>query len=288
MPAPSETYPSAVHDIYPGIAPDRFQGINKGKVVFITGGSKGIGLATARAFIQSGASVFISARSAGTVESAAKELSALGGDVGYAVADVTKEEDVKSAVDTAIKRFGQIDIVIANAGVGYTPDKLGEIPAQNWWDVLEASLKGSFLTAHATIPHLVKTKGYIIFASSVLGQTRLPGGSSYNLAKHSMNRLAEWVEIDYGSEGVKSFAIHPGAVKTDVSLTLINSGVPESVFSDSPELAAWSQVRLTSGSEDWLSGRFLSTNWDLDELGKLKEAIVEQDALKNRLALPIV
>lgn len=56
-------------------------------------------------------------------------------------------------------------------------------------------MKGSFLTAHATIPELVKTKGYIVFLSSALAQARLPGNSAYNIAKHSLNRLAEWVDI---------------------------------------------------------------------------------------------
>ena len=65
----------------------------------------------------------------------------------------------------------------------------------DWWTVVEASLKGSYLTARATVPELVKTKGYIIFLSSALAQYRAPGGSAYNIAKHSLNRLAEYIDL---------------------------------------------------------------------------------------------
>lgn len=94
---------------------------------------------------------------------------------------------------------------------------------------------------------------------------------------------------EYKAEGVKAFAVHPGAVATDLSAGLTNTtfkGVP--VFTHSPNLSAYTYVRLTSGSEDWLSGRFFDSTWNLDEISKLKEQIVDQDALKNRLALPVV
>lgn len=76
---------------------------------------------------------------------------------------------------------------------------------EDWWSTVETSLKGSFLTAHATIPHLVKTKGYIVLLASALGQMRIPGGSSYNIAKSSLNRLAEWIAI-----GKNLHALAPG------------------------------------------------------------------------------
>lgn len=180
---------------------------------------------------------------------------------------------------------------------------------EEWWSIVEANLKGSFLTAHTTLPHLVKTQGYIILVSSGAAQVRFPGGSAYNLAKHSVNRLAEWIDIgehiskslgrdgyvsmtgtslEYRDQGVKSFAVHPGAVLTDGSRPFADA-IPggHEFFNQSPHLSAWSYVRITSGSEDWLSGRYFDVTWNLDELTKLKEKIVEQDALKNRLALPV-
>ncbi|KAG9006941.1 hypothetical protein FRB94_014776 [Tulasnella sp. JGI-2019a] len=120
-----------------------------------------------------------------------------------------------------------------------------------------------------------------------MAQLRVPGGSAYNIAKHSINRLAEWIDIEYSEQGVKSFAIHPGAVLTELS-TPFAQWLPngKEVFTQTPELSAWTYVRLTCGMDDWLSGRYLDATMDLDKLVKLKTKIVEQDALKNRLALP--
>jgi len=289
MVAPAEALPQTVTDIYPGIAPERFQDIHRDKVVFVTGGGTGLGLAAAKAFSKSGARVFLVARRAAPLETAKAEIEALGNEADFAVVDVTDPRSVQDGVSAAIKRFGKIDIVVANAGKDNEPGrKLAEFDADDWWTTIESSLKGSFLTAHATLPHLTKSKGYIIFLSSSLAQMRIPGGSAYNIAKHSLNRLAEWIDIEYRNQGVKSFAVHPGGVATDLSRKLKES-LPngEKIFSDSSNLSAWSYVRLTSGSEDWLSGRFIDLTWGLDEVAKLKERIVEQDALKNRLALPL-
>lgn len=73
--------------------------------------------------------------------------------------------------------------------------ELGEFEVDEWWTCVEVNLKGSFLTAHATLPHLVASKGYIILLTSGFAQTRFEGSSCYNIAKHSVNRLAEWIDI---------------------------------------------------------------------------------------------
>ncbi|KAG8906659.1 hypothetical protein FRB99_006360 [Tulasnella sp. 403] len=290
MPAPKESYGIRVTDIYPGIAPEKFRGLHAGKVVFITGGATGLGLAAAKAFSQSGAKVFIAARRVSKLEAAKAEIEAAGGEADFAVVDVIDPASVKAGIDAAVKRFGRLDIVIANAG-GHpdTDKKITESDPDDWWSCMESSLKGTYLTAHAALPELVKTgNGYFIVLSSALAQVRIPGGSSYNIAKLSLTRFADWVDIEYRGQGVKAFAVHPGAVATDLSDSLANTtfaGIP--VFTHSPNLSAWSYVRLTSGSEDWLSGRFVDLTWNLDEISTLKEKILEQDALKARLALPV-
>ncbi|KAG8991649.1 hypothetical protein FRB94_000920 [Tulasnella sp. JGI-2019a] len=289
MPAPSEVLPTRVNDIYPGIAPKRFERIHDGKVVFVTGGGTGLGLSAAKAFSQAGAKVFLSARRAATLEIAKTEIESMGGEVDFAVADVTDSKSIVAAVAAAIERFGKIDIVIANAGKDCPMGKkLGEFDAEDWYSTVDTGLKGSYFTAHATLPHLIESKGYIILLSSFLAQSRTPGLSPYNISKHAINRLTEWIDLEYKGQGVKSFAVHPGAVLTDLS-SGFKHWLPngDEVFVDTPELSAWTYVRLTSGSENWLSGRFVDATWDLDELAKMKMKIVEQDALKNRLALPM-
>ncbi|KAG8913585.1 hypothetical protein FRC00_002075 [Tulasnella sp. 408] len=209
MPAPAESFATPHHKLYDGIAPEKYIGTNKGRVAFITGASKGLGLESAKAFAASGASVFISARSVDALAKLKAEIEAeYKVPVAYTAIDVSKEESVKAAVAKAVETFGKIDIVVSNENT-----------------------------------------------------------------KH----------------GVKAIAMHPGAVATAFSAYIIDQnpglGLKE-FFTDDPKLNAWTQVRLTSGSEDWLSGRFFDSTWGLDEVAKQKEAILEEDALKIRLALP--
>ncbi|KAG8988253.1 hypothetical protein FRB94_000969 [Tulasnella sp. JGI-2019a] len=304
MPAPLEHFPKRVGDIYPGIAPAKFERIHDGKVVFgtsyppqclpsvpnltipaVTGGGTGLGLSAAKAFSQAGAKVFLSARRAATLEIAKTEIESMGGEADSAVADVTDSKSVVAAVVAAIQRFGKIGIVIANAGKDCPMGKSGEFDPEDWYSTVDTSLKGCYFTTHATLPHIIKSQGYIILISSSLAQTRAL--SPYNIVKHAIDRLAEWIDLECKTEGVKSFAVHPGAVPTELSSRFqhwLPSG--HELFVDTPELSPWSYVRLTSGSENRLSGRFVDVEWDLDELAKMKTKIVEQDALKNRLALP--
>ncbi|KIO16139.1 hypothetical protein M407DRAFT_240435 [Tulasnella calospora MUT 4182] len=290
MAPPEEKYPSLVSDVYPGIDPSKFKGIHNGKVVFVTGGATGLGLEAAKAFAASGASVFIGARRMPQLEAAKAEIEKLGGKVGIASVDVTNYESLKAGVAAAVELFGHIDIVLANAGrYPDTQKKMGDYDPEDWVSCMNANVQGAFLTFHATLPELIKAKnGYFIVLSSSLAQTRVPGESAYNIAKHAVNRLAEWIDIEYKKDGIKAFAIHPGAVLTDVSRELQETtfkGIP--IFTQSPKLFAWTAVRLTSGSEDWLSGRFFDSTWNLDEVAKSKSKIIDQDALKNRLAMPI-
>jgi len=114
---------------------------------------------------------------------------------------------------------------------------------------------------------------------------RYPGVSSYQSSKHAVNRIAEFAAMENAADGVKVFSLHPGAVKT--ALAVAGGSVLAELTNDDVQLPAWTMVRLVQGKDDYLSGRYVSSNWDLDEVhDKWKEAIVSDDALKNRLALP--
>ncbi|KAG8905268.1 hypothetical protein FRB99_000338 [Tulasnella sp. 403] len=315
MPAPIEWYPSVVSDIYPGIAPEKYAGQNKGRVVFITGASKGLGLESAKAYAATGASLFLSARTTHALEQAKTDIeTTYKVPVAIATVDVSDEASVKAGVDEAVKAFGRIDIVIANAvkadrlvmclwrggGKPMSSTSKALIPSQRKYLLSSSFHRPLIALPSHTMAQLRKNKGYIILLSSVLSQMRIPGNSIYNVAKLSLIRLAEWIALgerlekktdlegtDNGAAGVKAFAMHPGSVVTDLSALLIERQPHlKAIFKDSPQLGPWTQVRLTSGSEDWLSGRFFDATWDLDEINKYKEQILEEDALKIRLALP--
>ena len=105
--------------------------------------------------------------------------------------------------------------------------------------------------------------------------------SDYQMSKHVLIRLAEFVALEYPS--VKAVALHPGGIATELST---ESGLPAAVLNDTVELAAASILQLASGRFDWLSPRYVDSTWDLGEVEKLRDAIVEKDALICKLALP--
>jgi len=259
----------------------------KGKVVFITGASRGIGEATAIAFAKSGATVFLASRKQDTLEAVKSDIvrAVPGAKVGTHVTDVVDHASVKSAVEACVKEFGKLDSVISNSGISETlTDSITERDPPTWWLTWEVNVKGSFNVAHYALPELAKTKGYFMFITSTGAQLRFPGRSSYMSGKHAINRIAEFAALETADSGVSVFALHPGRIKTELSKTI--GPIAEPYLTDDVQLPAWTMVRLVQGKEDYLSGRYVSANWDLDEVYGYKDAIVSEDALKNRLALP--
>ncbi|KZP00363.1 NAD-P-binding protein [Calocera viscosa TUFC12733] len=288
--APSEDLPVTHHQsIYPGIDPSKFRDSCKGKVVLITGASRGIGEATAYAFAECGASLFLVSRNQATIDQTVKDIESRFPctKVGSAVADVVQHEQVGDAVKNCIEVFGKVDVVISNSGaMEVLGVKMADQDPDVWWNIWEVNVRGSFNLAHYALPYLEKTKGYFIFIGSIGGQIRVPGSSAYQTTKHVINRVAEFAHLEHGDAGVKIFSLHPGGVKTELS----KAGGERllSILNDDVTLGPWTMVRLVSGSEDYLAGRYVSAAWDLDEVAeKYRERILKDDALKNRLTLPL-
>jgi NAD(P)-dependent dehydrogenase (short-subunit alcohol dehydrogenase family) len=280
---------------YPAIDPDsELKGSASGKVIFISGASRGIGQATAIAFAKAGArGIYITARSEKALEETRQKVLEANPDTQceFMVCDVTDEVQVKAAIDDCVERFGGIDAVDTNAGYLGKWKKIGESDIESWWRSWEVNMKGTYLVARYSIPHLIESArkhsiegssgGHLVLISSVGGQLLMPGASDYQTSKHAINRLCEFIDVDHGEDGIKSFAIHPGGVATELALNM-----PEEMhqyLEDEPELAAGFIVWLCSGKADWAKGRYLSSNWDVDEMLKMKERILEEDLLVNRL-----
>jgi NAD(P)-dependent dehydrogenase (short-subunit alcohol dehydrogenase family) len=169
--------------------------------------------------------------------------------------------------------------------------KIGLSDPEGWWRNWEVNLRGTYHIARFTLPHLIasatkraaegRSGGHLVLLSSVGAQLLIPGASDYQTSKHAINRLCEFVQVDHGEDGIKCFAIHPGGVATDLGLAM-----PEALHAylvDDPSLAAAFTVWLCSGAADWAKGRFLSANWDVGELAALKDTILRDDLLVNRL-----
>ncbi|KAA1468382.1 NAD-P-binding protein, partial [Dentipellis sp. KUC8613] len=257
----------------------------KGKVVFITGGSAGIGLEIATFYARAGAAVVVTARRQQVLDDACAAIlkAAPGADVLTISLDVVQTEQVEAAVKETLDRFGKIDICIANAAMVDRWDRpfLKEDP-NKWWQAVEVNVRGNFNAAYYTLAHLAKTKGYFITITSEAAQLRMPIGSSYLVSKHALGRFVELAALE--NPEVKVMAVHPGGIKTDGAMT---NPEFEPFLTDSLQLPAATLLYLTSGKADWLNGRFVSSNWDLEEVERVwKDKIVEEQALVSRLHVP--
>jgi NAD(P)-dependent dehydrogenase (short-subunit alcohol dehydrogenase family) len=283
------------HNVYPAIDPTgALKGSAASKVVFISGASRGIGQATAVAFAQAGAkAVYLTARSEATLAETKALVEAANSAVQCVVraCDVTDAKAVAGAVQDCVDQFGGIDVADANAGYLGPWVKIGESDPEGWWQNWQVNVQGAYHVVRYTLPHLIasakasqeqgRSGGHLILLSSVGGQYVMPGASAYQTAKHALNRLGEFVQIDHGADGIKCFALHPGGVATELGLTM-----PETMHSylvDAPELAAAFVVWLSSGQADWAKGRYLSANWDVDALSAMREDIESKDLLVNRM-----
>jgi len=278
---------TARHDTYPGIDPVQHYKAQtyKDKVALITGASSGIGEEIAFQYARAGASIVLLARRQALLEevqSAIKKELPHTQVLIFAV-DVVDTKQVEAAVKSTIERFGKIDIVIANAGKAAAFDKsFAEKDPDEWWSQIEVNVRGVYNLVHFAVPYLVQSKGYVVIVSSAMAQMRMPFSSAYATSKHALNRLAEFIVLEYPE--VKVFSIHPGIIMTDMAKV---TGFPVEYVVDTLQLPASTILRLTSGKDDYLSGRYVSASWDLDEVALSKDRIVEADALKNRLALPL-
>lgn len=285
----------AHHAQYSAINPKTtLKGSASDKIVFITGASQGIGQATAVAFAQAGAkAVYMTARSEKALEETRVRVKEANPETqcAYTVCDVTNEEQVKASIEDCATKFGGIDVADSNAGYLDRWQKIGESDTTSWWNTWEVNLKGTYYLIRYTVPYLIEsakqhsargsTGGHLILVSSIGAQLLTPTASDYQTSKHAINRLCEFVNVDHGDDGVKCFAIHPGGVPT-----AIGKNMPESLHAnlvDEPELAAGFAVWLCSGAADWAKGRYLSCNWDVGELIDLKDQIIKDDLLVNRL-----
>ncbi len=184
------------------------------QTALITGGSKGIGYATAVAMIENHWNVVITARNAGELQQAVQNLNALGGGKAIGVISDTRDYDsLESAVLAANTEFGGLNCVVANAGVGiFKP--IQELSLEDWSSVVDTNLTGVFYTVKATIAALQKTQGYIFTISSLAGKNAFAGASAYNASKFGLNGLSEAMMLDLRALGIKVTQIMPGSVAT--------------------------------------------------------------------------
>lgn len=184
------------------------------KTVLITGGSKGIGYGIAEVLMHEKMRVAITSRSQRAAEEAAAKLNKLG--VGEAIgiaADVRDLNTQQQAADTVVKRWGSLDVLIANAGVGYF-GSIETLTPEQWKETIDTNLTGVFYSIKASLDHLKKSKGYIITIASLAGTNFFAGGSAYNASKFGLVGFTQAMMLDVRQFGIKVTTIMPGSVAT--------------------------------------------------------------------------
>ena len=176
------------------------------RVGFITGASRGVGAAVARAFHGDGMKVALASRS--------------GDDLGVGLGlecDVSSPDSVAAAVDATLAEFGRVDVVVANAGVGaYGP--FLEMDPDDVEAMIDVNLKGTLYTARFTLPHLIESKGDFVSLASVAGLRAFPGEAVYNASKFGMLGFTRALDHELREVGVRVTNIAPGGIATDFAM----------------------------------------------------------------------
>jgi NAD(P)-dependent dehydrogenase (short-subunit alcohol dehydrogenase family) len=191
------------------------------KVAIVTGGAKGIGLASAECMLRQGAQVMIVDWSSDAASAAVKSLTALSKGVDSIVADISKAADAEKAIRATVERFGGIDVLVNNAGIQSFGDPV--TTTEEIWDkTMNVNLKGHWLMSKYAIPEMLKRgKGSIVNVSSVQGLASQKNVVAYSTSKHAMIGLTRSMAVDMASRNVRVNCVCPGTVNTPMVQSII-------------------------------------------------------------------
>ena len=245
---------------------DRLEG-----VALVTGGGRGIGAGVARELADAGMRVAVTARTAEQVEAVAQEIGGIA-----LVGDVSHREDVERWV----AELGEVDLLVANAGINGPTGNAWEAAPDEWWQVFEVNVLGVYLCCRAVIPGMLERgRGRIVITGS--GAAYLPGGGgspAYAASKAAVWRFGETLARQLEGR-IPVFVISPGLVQTEMT-----SSFPDDAPWTPPELAPRLVRALASGRADALSGRYIHAEHDdVDDLVRRADEIRENDLNAIRL-----
>ncbi|TKA36683.1 hypothetical protein B0A54_11926 [Friedmanniomyces endolithicus] len=273
-----------VHTHAEGPTDPRNNKLHPNFVVVVTGAGKGLGYHIALAYAQAGAH-------------------------GIVIASRTKsdllrldDDDVKRLADATKAKFGRLDVVVANAGIiskylegpdGKQRLPIGVVEDTDFDRVINTNFMGSYRVAKHFVPQLVETKDGPQAFVCITSLAALTSSSdltpiAYNLSKIGNNRMVQHIHNDHKKDGVQAFAVHPGAVLTPQTemhhTTQLGVGWTD-LLTDDVKLCGGFLTWLTREKREWLSGRYVSAAWDVDELTAMKDEIVEGDKLVMRMVV---
>ncbi len=233
-----------------------------GKVAIVTGGSRGIGKATAKIFAKEGAKVVITAKDDNRLQSVAKEL----GIVSFS-GDIRKEQDVENVVAKTLNKFNKIDILVNNAGIFPEVRPLHETSEEKWNEVINVNLTGQFRFTKAVIPHMMKNGGCIVNVSSDAGLKSFENfeADSYSVTKAALIHLTKALAIEYAKYKIRINCVCPGIVETDMTEPYLRTEADRAMAMaehpigriGSPEDVAKAILYFASEDSSWITGAIL-------------------------------
>lgn len=238
----------------------------KGKIAMVTGSSKGLGEASAVALAKAGADVAVCGRNTVDIERVVARLRALGSNAAGFVNDVTQKNVVHESVGAIMAHFGQIDILINNAGTNYRTSVL-EYPEEEWDRIININLKGYYLVTQAVAPQMIK-RGYgkVINMSSILGRIAIINQLAYASAKGGVEQMTKIMALEWAKKGVRVNAIAPTYFETEMVKQIRNDKERYKFIQDRTPMGRWGKLEeiegivifLASHASDFITGQSIA------------------------------
>lgn len=253
-------------------------GLLTDRVAIVTGASKGIGRVTSQVFASEGAKVVCAARTRALVEDTASRIQQAGGSAIAVVVDLTKEDEVRSLVQAAVKAFGRLECLVNNAGDGGPTKPVQEYPLHDWVSTIHSCLTSSYLCTRFAVPAMIDAgRGAIVNIASMAGKRGLPYRVGYCAAKGGQIGMTVGLAVELGRHNITVNAVAPGAVEGDrieraiagqVEMRGISVDEQRKAFVDRtplrrmtrPEDIAWMAAFLCSDHARNISGQCIPVN----------------------------
>lgn len=217
------------------------------RVALVTGAGSGIGRASAIALATEGLSVGVLGHTPGELAATVRDIEAAGGQAILLEADISDEAEMRDAVDVLLKRFGRLDVVVANAGINGVWAPIDELTLDEWNKTIAVNLTGTYVTIHVTVPHLKRSGGGSIVVVSSINGTRTfttPGATAYSATKAGQVAMVQQLALELARHHIRINAVCPGEIDTNIDA---NTSMRDEDKTAIPVIWPEGQVPITGG-----------------------------------------